>query len=310
MTMLRFVAGLVLFLVIVVGVTSCGGPVQDVGVNSSYQEYAESGGLREIIPGRYVFTRWDNVTFNSGVIVTDNGVIVLDSLLNEDVASGVRQSISKVTNQPVRVLVSSTFHEFFSGGVAAYSDALNIGHEEYQRHLIEALADKDESVLEGRLPDQVYRERVTLYIGGKELQILHLGRGHTRGDSVVFIPSERMVYMSELYSHREFPSLTDSYVNDWIKALDVAGEMEVDIFVPGHGLITEDPRASREGMQEFQALLIELRDAVQVALEDGMAEEEAVNEIELPRYEDWLGYERGLPGAVRRIYQELTVGLD
>ena len=126
----------------------------------------------------------------------------------------------------------------------------------------------------------------------------------------MFIPSERMVYMSELYSHREFPSLTDSYVNDWIKALDVAGEMEADIFVPGHGLITEDPRASREGMQEFQALLIELRDAVQVALEDGMAEEEAVNEIELPRYEDWLGYERGLPGAVRRIYQELTVGLD
>ena len=130
---------------------------------------------------------------------------------------------------------------------------------------------------------------MTLYIGGKEIQILHLGRGHTRGDSVVFIPSERMVYMSELYSHREFPSLTDSYVNDWIKALDVAADMEADIFVPGHGLITEDPRASREGMQEFQALLIALRDAVQVASEVGREEDEAVNKVALPQYEDCLG---------------------
>ena len=274
-----------------------------------YASYAASGGLREIVPGHYIYTRRATVTFNSGVIVTSDGVLVLEAQIDDEMARRVRDAIAGVTNEPVRFLVSSTFHQFYSGGVGAYSDAHNIGHAEYRAHLLEALAAEPLDVLKARLPDQTYRNRVTFYLGGKEIQIRYLGRGHTRGDSIIFVPDDRIVYLSELYSHNEFPSLADSYSGDWIAALDVADALEADIFVPGHGLMTENPRESREGMRRFRQLLVDMRQAVQAQVAAGATEDEAVARVALPQYRDYVGYDRGLEGAVRRIYTELTVGL-
>ena len=276
----------------------------------NYSQYAELGGLREILPGHYVYTRRDGVTFNSGVIVTDEGVLVLDSQIDTTAGLRVREAIAQITPQPIRLLVSSPFHDFFSGGVGAFSDVHNIGHQEYRKHLLEALAGEPPDVVMARLPDQTYRERVTVYLGGKEIQILYLGRGHTRGDSVLFVPEDRIVYLSELYSHKEFPSLADSFSADWVAALDQAEAMEADIFVPGHGLITEDPRASRRGMRHFKQLLLDLREAVRTRIETGATVEEIVKTVVLPKYQDYIGYDRGLEGAIRRIYAEFTVGLE
>ena len=276
----------------------------------NYSQYAELGGLREILPGHYVYTRRDGVTFNSGVIVTDEGVLVLDSQIDTTAGRRVREALAQITPQPIRLLVSSPFHDFFSGGVGAFSDVHNIGHQEYRTHLLEALAGEPPDVVMARLPDQTYRERVTVYLGGKEIQILYLGRGHTRGDSVLFVPEDRIVYLSELYSHKEFPSLADSYSSDWVAALDTAEALEADIFVPGHGLITEDPRASRRGMRHFKQLLLDLREAVRTRIETGATVEEIVKTVVLPEYHDYIGYDRGLEGAIRRIYTEFTVGLE
>ncbi|SVC01753.1 uncharacterized protein METZ01_LOCUS254607, partial [marine metagenome] len=240
----------------------------------------------------------------------DEGVLVLDSQIDATAGRRVREAISDITTQPIRLLVSSPFHEFFSGGVGAYSDVHNIGHREYRTHLLEALAGEPPDVVMARLPDQTYRERVTVYLGGKEIQILHLGRGHTRGDSVLFVPEDRIIYLSELYSHKEFPSLADSYSADWVAALDKAEAMEADIFVPGHGLITEDPRESRRGMRHFKQLLLDLREAVRTNIEAGATVEEIVETVVLPKYQDYIGYDRGLEGAIRRIYTEFTVGLE
>ena len=267
-------------------------------------------GLRQIIPGHYIYTRKATVTFNSGVIVTSDGVLVLEAQIDDEVARQVRDAIADVTNQPIRFLVSSTFHRFFSGGVGAYSDAHNIGHEEYRAHLLEALAAEPPDVLKTRLPDQTYRDRVTLHLGGKEIRILHLGRGHTKGDSIIFVPDDRIVYLSELYNHNEFPSLADSYSGDWVAALEVAEALAADVFVPGHGLMTENPRDSRAGMRRFRQLLVDMRQAVQAEIAAGATEDEAVANIALPQYRDYVGYDRGLAGAVRRIYTELTVRLD
>ena len=287
-----------------------GPPTAAVAQTRDYDAYQTNGGLREIVPGHYVFTRKATVTFNSGIIVTDDGVVVLEPLLDDEVATQVRRAVAEVTDQPVRFLISSSFHEFYSGGAGAYAEAHNIGHEAYRRHLLDALAGQPGDVVRRRLPDQTYRDRITLHVGGKEIQILHLGRGHTRGDSVVFVPEDRIVYMSELYNHREFPSLTDSYSGDWVDALGRADALEADIFVPGHGLITENPTDSRAGMRRFRQLLVDLRHAVQAEVVAGATEEEAVARVSLPGYGSDTGYDRGLEGAVRRIYTELTVGLD
>jgi len=156
-----------------------------------------SGTLREIIPGHYVF---GSSTYNSGIIVTNDGVVVLDALNSEAVARAERAAIANTIRQPVRVLVSSTFHDNYSKGNIAYADVLKIGHENYRDDLLALMQRQNVTAEEqlARLPHQTFRDRLTLYYGGKEIQILYVGRAHTRGDSIIFVPQDRIVYLSEL----------------------------------------------------------------------------------------------------------------
>ena len=274
-----------------------------------------AGGLQEIQPGHYVYLHTDDTpgvssTFNSGVIVTSEGVVVVDANGSEEIARQVREAIAEVTNQPIRFLVSSTFHGRFTGGNAVYRDAYNIGHEDYREDLLGLLADASPEDRAARLPDQTYRERVTLHLGGKEIRILHLGRAHTRGDSIVFVPEDRIAYLSEVFNFDEFPYTRDSYPGDWLRTLEAAAALEADVFVPGHGFLPDDPRETRAGLRGHRQILLDVREAVETQIEQGATEDQAVAGIDLPQYRRFQGYSRAMEMAVRRIYRELTTGLD
>ena len=276
------------------------------------------GGLQPIQPGHYVYLHTDDrpgvsSTFNSGVIVTSDGVVVVDALGSEAIARQAREAIAEVTDQPVRFLVSSTFHGPFTGGNAVYRDAFNIGHEHYRTDLVGLLRDMsaDERLARiARLPDQTYHDRITLHLGGKEIRILHLGRAHTRGDSIVFVPEDRIAYLSEVFNFDEFPYTPDSYPGEWLRTLAAAEALEADIFVPGHGFLPDDPRETRDGLRRHRQLLLDVRDAVQRQIEQEATEDQAVAAVDLPQYRRFQGYSRAMEMAVRRWYQELTVGLD
>src|SRR5262245_12853084 len=142
-------------------------------------ERNRTGTLRELIPGYYVFS---STSFNSGVIATSDGVVVLDALSSEAIARQEREAIASVIKQPIRFLVSSTFHNNYTWGNVAYQDVIKIGHENYRADLL-TLMQRDRVSLENqtaRLPQVTYRDRLTIHLGGKEIQILYLGRGHTR----------------------------------------------------------------------------------------------------------------------------------
>ena len=167
-----------------------------------------TGTLRQIIPGHYVYS---SATYNSGIIVTSDGVVVLDALNSEAVARAERAAIANTIRQPVRALVSSTFHDNYSKGNIAYADVLKIGHENYRTDLLAFMQRQQVTAEEqlARLPHQTFRDRLTLYHGGKEIQILYVGRAHTRGDSIIFVPQDRIVYLSELYFADEFLFIND-----------------------------------------------------------------------------------------------------
>jgi len=163
------------------------------------QEIDRSLGLREIKPGYDVYLHGDpalgvSSTFNSGIIVTSEGVVVLDALGSEAIARQAREAISRVTSQSVCFLISSPFHQPFTGGNAVYADAFKIGHEHYREDLLRLLQRPSAEERRKKLPDVTFRDRLTLYLGGKEIQVLHLGRAHTRGDSIVFVPGFSPLY--------------------------------------------------------------------------------------------------------------------
>jgi glyoxylase-like metal-dependent hydrolase (beta-lactamase superfamily II) len=264
-----------------------------------------AGSLRQIIPGHYVYS---SATLNTGIIVTSEGVVVLDALNPEAVARAQREAIAGTIGQPVRVLVSSTFHNNYSKGNVAYADVLKIGHENYRTDLLELMRRDKVSPEEqkARLPTQTFRDRMTLYLGGKEIQILYVGRAHTRGDSIIFVPQDRIAYLSELYFADQFLFITDGYGLDWLRALDAVEALGADIFVPGHGPIPADPRETRQGLRRFRQMLVDVRDAVQKEIARGATEEQAVAAVRWPQYEKLQGYTNQRETAVRRLYQQLA----
>ena len=271
--------------------------------NTTAQD-APTGTLKQLAPGHYAFASGG---FNSGVIATSEGVVVIDALSPESLSRQERDAIANQIKQPVRFLVSSTFHNNYSRGNVAYRDVFKIGTEDYRTDLLQLMQRENVSEEErkARLPTQTYRDRVTLYLGGKEIQILYPGKAHTRGDSIVFVPQDRIVYMSELFFHEQFPFMDDGYGVSWIKALEVAEALGADIFVPGHGPIPDNPRETREGLRRAKQVLINLRDSVQREMARGATEEQAVAAIQFPEYAQMRGYPAQKDVAVRRVYREL-----
>jgi len=273
-----------------------------------------SFGLRELKAGYYVYLHGDETpgvssTFNNGVIVTSEGVVVIDAQRTEPLARRVREAISRVTSQPIRYLISCTPHTPFTGGNGVYADAFRIGHENYRTDLARLIQDAPAAEQQRKLPLATYSDRMTLYLGGKEIQILYLGRAHSRADSAVFIPQDGILYLSEIFYSEEFPYISEGYSADWLKTLEKAGAMQADIFVPGHGFLPKDLRQTRAGLESQRQVLTAVRAAVQEQVAKGATADEAVRAIDLPELKKFKGYGRALEIAIRRIHRELTTGL-
>ena len=268
-----------------------------------------AGRLKQIIPGHYVYSTTNaGRLFSSGIIVTREGALVIDALDSDAGARAERESITNAAKQPVRYLVSSSFHDPFSKGNTAYADVIKIGHENYRAGLLDQMQRGGVSVDEqrARLPSATFRDRLTVHVGGKEIQILHVGRAHTPGDSIVFVPEDRIAYLSEMFFSEEFPNMAQGYGVSWLRALDSIEALGADIFVPGHGPMPDDPKATRAGVHRMRQILVDARDAIQGEIARGASEDQAVAAVKLPQYDKLPGYAAQREVAVRRMYKELT----
>ena len=268
--------------------------------------------LRLIIPGHYMYSAFTaGRPFSSGIIVTNEGVLVVDALGSEAVGRAERESIASVIKQPVRYVVNSSFHDQYSKGNLAYPDIFKIGHENYRAGLVEQMqrggASADEQ--RSRLPTATFRDRMTLHFGGKEIQILYFGRAHTTGDSVVFVPQDRIAYLSELFFCDEFPNMAQGYGVSWLRVLDAVQALEADIFVPGHGPVPGDPKNTRASLGRLKQVLVDTRDAILREIGRGATEDQAVAAVKLPQYEKMPNFIAQRETTVRRMYKELTGSL-
>jgi glyoxylase-like metal-dependent hydrolase (beta-lactamase superfamily II) len=269
--------------------------------------------LRQIIPGHYVYAaNNEGRLFNSGVIVTSEGVLVFDALETEATARAERQAIAGITPQPIRYLVSSPFHDPFSGGTAVYADVFKIGHENYRSGLIDQMqrGRVPEDKQRARLPNATFRDRMTFYLGGKEIQILHFGAAHTKGDSIVFVPQDRIAYLSEVFFNEEFPNMAGGYGVSWIRVLDAVRALGADIFIPGHGPVPDDPRQTRAALDRARQILVDARDGIQSQIAQGATEDQAVAAVRLDQYSKLFAFNNQRDVVLRRIYRELKGTLE
>jgi len=141
-------------------------------------------------------------------------------------------------------------------------------------------------------------------VGGIEVQALYLGRAHTGGDLVVYLPKQKILFMSEVFLNRVFPAMRSAYPTEWIGVIDKALKFDVDRFVPGHGFI-EEPKASREELIEYRNALRAVIAEVHRLHTMGLSAEDAAKQANWGPYKEWFLVEQQGPIAVRRIYQEI-----
>ena len=156
-------------------------------------------------------------------------------------------------------------------------------------------------------PNVTFSDTMTLVKGGREVQLHFVGRGHTGGDTMVFLPEERIVFTGDFFEGRPgagvLSYMGDGYVEEWPASLDRLKALDFDIIVPGHGL----PFSEREQIDHFQAYLRDLFGQVAPLRAQGVSAEEAVGRVDLSAHVEHYGQRAANVDrrAVLRIYELL-----
>ena len=272
-------------------------------------------GMQRLADGVYVYTDSDGgedpATVSSLVVVTDDGVLVGDGLgrvgdLVESDAMATRliAEIAKLTDQPIRYLINCSWHPDHTNGnhVFAKAGAVIVGH----RKALEGLLGYYQAnpTIERAPPELVFDDQISLFLGGKEIRVQFLGRAHTEGDAVIYIPSQRLVFGSEIFFNKQFPGLRSGYPSEWVGTLDRMLALDADIFVPGHGLVENGGRLRSTAVQ-MRDDLIGMRREIKGYVDLGLTREQIMARKPLAKHAELINAYRNLPIAVDRILAEL-----
>ena len=176
------------------------------------------------------------VTTVSLFVVTSEGVLVADGQGNPEETGRLVDEIGKITDQPIKhVVICSDHGDHTAGNIAFPQDAIFYAHPTSQGTLAanQNRPDRPPDAPPVVMPTTLVEDRLVLQLGEKEIQILFLGRAHTGGDLNVYLPEERILFMSEAYFNRVFPAMRSAFPSEWLAMVDRAQAMEVEIYVPG-----------------------------------------------------------------------------
>lgn len=246
------------------------------------------------------------ITTNSLIVVTREGVLVADGQGTEAQVQRLVADVRKLTEQPIRYVVMGSNHGDHTGGNAAFpATATFIAHPTSQAALQRAAAQPARQGGPTRVvvPTELVSDRRVLRMGGTEIQILFLGRSHTGGDLVVYLPAQKILFMSETYLHRMFPSVAGGYPGEWIEAIAKAQKMDADVYVPGHGFV-DDPQTLKAELGTFRRALETVRAEGQRLRAAGVPAEEAAARANLGEFADWSVRDAMAASALRRVYAE------
>jgi glyoxylase-like metal-dependent hydrolase (beta-lactamase superfamily II) len=155
---------------------------------------------------------------------------------------------------------------------------------------------------------ELVADRKSFKMGREEIQILFLGRSHTGGDLAVYLPGQKILFLSETFLNRVFPAMRTAYPGDWLKALDRAEAMKADLYIPGHGF-TESGPVSKEELAAFRKALAAVIAEATRLYKAGVPVDEAVKKANWGEYASWTLASSQGPIAVRRVYEELRGAL-
>jgi glyoxylase-like metal-dependent hydrolase (beta-lactamase superfamily II) len=235
--------------------------------------------VREISPDLYAYISENDASANSTFLISDQGVLVVDTGLNAVEGRKLLAEIRKISPAPVRWIVNTHYHPDHRGGNSVVGPDAIIISTAFTRSKT-ANSTREKSVNEAVGPKEL-----VLYLGGHEVRIYHPGPAHTRGDLIVYFPDEQTIATGDLFLTNSCPAMDDGDMENWIAALDNMLALPVAHVVPGHFELATKPE-----LQRFRNYLADLRDQVARMYRQGMPLAQIQTSLTLNAYKNFRQY--------------------
>jgi glyoxylase-like metal-dependent hydrolase (beta-lactamase superfamily II) len=278
----------------------------------------------EIGPGLFAFTAEGDP--NSGVIVGDDGCMVIDAQATPAMAKSVIERVRSATDKPIRYVVLSHYHAVRVLGASAY-DAQGIIASDATYRLIVERGQEDWDSEYGRFPrlfrdaesipgltwpTLTFESAMSVFLGRREVKLLHLGAGHTAGDIVAWVPDAEVMFSGDLVEYRSACYCGDAHLREWPMTLDTIRDFAPKALVPGRGDALTGEATVREAIAMTRDFLNTLYGAAELSVARGRSLKEtfaATREVMDPKFGSFAIYEHCLPFNVSRAYDEAS-GID
>jgi glyoxylase-like metal-dependent hydrolase (beta-lactamase superfamily II) len=265
---------------------------------------------------------------NTGIIIGDDAVLVADTQATPAMAADVIRRIREVTDKPIKYVVLTHYHAVRVLGASAYQPQQILASQDTYDLIVErGQFDKDseigrfprlfrnlETVPEGLTwPTMTFSGKMTLWLGKLEVQLLQLGRGHTKGDTVVWLPQERTLLSGDLVEFDATPYAGDAYFQDWPQTLDNIARLNPLALVPGRGPALRGQAQVQQGLEVTRAFISDVWASVKAGADRGddlrQVYQDTFAKLQ-PKYGHWVIFNHCMPFDVTRAYDEATQFAD
>jgi glyoxylase-like metal-dependent hydrolase (beta-lactamase superfamily II) len=260
---------------------------------------------------------------NTGIVVGGDSVMVIDTQATPVMAQDVIRRIRAVTDKPIRYVVMSHYHAVRVLGASAYkADHIIASQATYDLIVERGEADMKseierfprlfqavESIPGLTWPSIVFKDEMTLWMGQLEVRILHAGRGHTKGDTIVWLPQEKVLFSGDLVEFGATPYTGDAYLRDWPATLDRLRALGAEKLVPGRGDALVTPEQVEAGLKGTQDFITSMFQSVAAGAKAGRPLREVYRETYArlkPQFGHWVIFDHCMPFDVSRAYDEAT----
>ena len=261
---------------------------------------------------------------NTGIVIGDDCVLVADTQATPAMAADVIRRIREVTDKPIKYVVLTHYHAVRVLGASAYAPQQILASQDTYDLIVER-GEQDKASEIGRFPrlfsnvetvppgmtwpTMTFTGKMTLWLGKLEVQLLQLGRGHTKGDTVVWLPQERTLLSGDLVEFDATPYAGDAYFKDWPQTLENVAALKPLALVPGRGPALVGEAQVAASLKATGGFIADVRTSVQAGVAAGKDLNAVYKETFAklkPKYGHWVIFDHCMPFDVTRCYDEVT----
>jgi cyclase len=241
---------------------------------------------------------YDGWGANQAFLVTDQGVLVVDTGFTRRIAEELLSEIRSITDKPVKLVINTHDHSdhVFGNSIFNRESVLILSHLRCRERLKELGSErlseysgyntKLAGLLQGLdicLPSTTYESRLEFSLGSEKVILMHPVKGaHTQGDTMVLLPGRRVLISGDVVWSDFHPNLEDANIDGWVETLELIEELEIDQIIPGHGHVSDKSSASQ--------LAIYLRyfdSRFKESIANGIPREKIASRVTMPGSEGW-----------------------